>query len=207
MSSAAYDAAWQSYAVSGRPDFLNYLHRGDVTWNQLWGFYRQHPADPSSVLRLTGLFHAFLSQDFDRVGCVLDQDTEVYRGLQEWAGFATEWTEFVPEEKVCEALAGLLGQSLISPLYYEAVFNVFLEASLKRSLQEGSSGPEVEPGPAAARRLRILLPDLALDLDGRCGGEEDLRAAIDRRHAAWNQGYVAALGCEEDDLWEDGGEA
>jgi len=204
MSGAAFDAAWQGYAVSGRPDFLNYLRRGDVTWSQLWGFYRENPADPWAVLRLTGLFHAFASQDFDRSGCVLDRDTDLYQTLRGWADFAAEATEFVPEEKVREALGGLLAQSLISPLYYEAVFNVFLEASLERSLPV--AGPAaLDSERRSARRLRILLPDLAPERLGKSAGGEGLRAAVDRRYAAWNQGFLLALG-EEDDGWEEGGE-
>jgi hypothetical protein len=206
MSSAAFDAAWQGYAVTGRPDFLNYLRRGDVTWNQLWGFYRQSSADPASVLRLTGLFHAFISQDFDRVGCVLDRDSEVYQGLRDWAAFAAESTEFVPEEKLCEALTGLLEQSLISPLYYEAVFNVFLEVTVERSLRPGPPEFEAEPEPAAVRRLRILLPDLAPDLSRQLDREEGLRSAVDRRYAAWNRRYVLAMGDEDEGWCDDGGE-
>jgi hypothetical protein len=191
MSGAAFDAAWQGYAVSGRPDFLNYLRRGDVTWDQLWSFYRQNPADPWAVLRLSGLFHAFASQDFDRSGCVLDRDTDLYDTLRAWAEFAAGSTEFVPEEKLQEALAGLLEQSLISPLYYEAAFNVFLEASLDRPL----------PAAGAAEGEPALAPERV----AKSAGGDGLRAAVDRRYAAWNERYLLALG-EEEDGWEEGGE-
>ena len=41
---------WQEYALSGRPDFLNYLHSGDVTWEKLWEFYRRQPAAPRAAV-------------------------------------------------------------------------------------------------------------------------------------------------------------
>jgi hypothetical protein len=201
MTSSSFDSAWRGYAVSGRPDFLNYLHRGDVTWRELWDYYRENPADPASVLRLTGLFHAFLCQDFETAGSLLDPDSDVCQGLRTWAAFAAGHTEFVPEEKLRESLTGLLAQSLISPLYYEAVFNVFLEASLGEDPGEGLAEEDGTTA-AAARRLRILLPDLY----GEHPGAGALRAAADRRHAAWNRCFVEALGEEEESGWDDGGE-
>ena len=44
--------SWQGYALSGRPDFLNYLNAGDVTWEKLWDFYRQATALPAAMRSL-----------------------------------------------------------------------------------------------------------------------------------------------------------
>src|SRR5579872_278863 len=131
MDAVFADAGWKGYALTGRPDFLNYLKRGDVTWSELWAFYRENPADASAMIHLMGLFHIFLSQQYDREGSVLDREGEVYPQLREWARFAVSCQEFVPEENLRDSLAHLLGQSLISALYYEAVFSVFVEACLE----------------------------------------------------------------------------
>ena len=62
------ESAWKTYALAGRPDFLNYLHAGDVTWPEVWSFYRTYPADTDAVVRICGLFHMFESLAFDREG-------------------------------------------------------------------------------------------------------------------------------------------
>lgn len=200
MTSAACDAGWKGYALTGRPDFLNYLYRGDVAWGQLWDFYRQELADPSSVLRLTGLFHAFLSHDFDRDGCHLDRESDLYRTLRDWADFAVETAESLPEACLRESLTGLLGQSLISPLYYEAVFNVYLDAFHGRMPKEDPE-PAEEAVPAGGRRLRVLFPDLSSCMWSGAGATH-----LSRRYSDWNRAYVLALGDEEEDWRDDGGE-
>src|SRR5688572_5543192 len=192
---AAFDPIWKSYALTGRPDFLNYLRRGDVTWGELWRFYRENPADPAAMVRLMGLFHLFLSQDYDREGCVLDPDGRVYPELREWAGFAVAAQEFVPEEKLRDSLAGFLSQSLISPLYYEAVFSVYVEACLEEHAQAGNFSPtpltvfgEKVSADTGGRRLAMRLPELP-----RYPGEA-LSSLLDRHYDSWNLAYVAALG-------------
>src|SRR5687767_699731 len=132
MTAPAFETAWQGYALTGRPDFLNYLRAGFVTWRQLWEFYRDHPADPNVVVRLMGLFHGFQSHDYDREGCVLDPDGDVYPQLREWARFAVAQREFLPEGTLRDNLADLLEQNLVSPLYYEAAFSAYLEACDER---------------------------------------------------------------------------
>src|SRR5687767_3768290 len=99
MDGVSSEAAWKSYAFSGRPDFLNYLYRGDVSGRELWEFSGQTPADTDAMVRLIGLFHSFQSADYDRSGCVLDRDGPVYTRLREWARFAVAAEEFLPEEK------------------------------------------------------------------------------------------------------------
>ena len=49
------DFNWQSYALQGRPDVLNYLHRGDVSWEGLWSFYRTRAASPEAVMAVMNL--------------------------------------------------------------------------------------------------------------------------------------------------------
>ena len=58
--------SWQGYALEGRPDLLNYLYRGDVTWEQVWQLYRERPAKADAVLRISGLF-LFGSEESDSV--------------------------------------------------------------------------------------------------------------------------------------------
>jgi hypothetical protein len=215
MSAVSPDNGWKVYAVTGRPDFLNYLHRGDVTWSQLWDFYREFPADPDAMVHLMGLFHLFQSADYDAEGGVLDRDGRVYGALREWAGFVVECQEFLPEEKLSVGLGALLAGSLISALYYEAVFNVYLEASLERRpqlwlsdpqvvqrLQEGAV-PEAEQG-----SLRICLSQLTPRPEKREGGhwEEDLSQVVRRHYALWSGAYSQALGEEEPDWRDEGGE-
>jgi hypothetical protein len=212
MDAAAGTSGWQTYAVTGRPDFLNYLRRGDVTWRQLWDYYREAPADPGAMLRLTGLFHAFLSYDYDREGCILDQDGTVYPALREWARFAHDVADFLPEEKVCEGMAALVGESLISAHYFEAAFNVYLETSLERQpvwmgdlewLRQQEGFPH-----AGEQRLRICLPTLPSGPYDGAGvrWEETLLAAIRRHYCLWSAAFDGALGEEEEDWLDEGGE-
>jgi hypothetical protein len=37
---------WQAYALTGYPDFLNYLNVGDASREQLWEFYRRRGVKP-----------------------------------------------------------------------------------------------------------------------------------------------------------------
>ena len=90
------EAAWQTYALAGRRDFLNYLHKGNVTWPEVWSFYRTYPADTDAVVRICGLFHMFESLAFDREGCVLDCDEGAYRSLREWSEFSVEAEAHLP---------------------------------------------------------------------------------------------------------------
>jgi hypothetical protein len=215
MNAVAEDTGWQAYALTGRPDLLNYMRRGDVTWSELWRFYRQSPADPSAMIRVMGLFHMFLSHDYDGEGCVLDADGRVYPQLREWARFVVDSQDFVPEEKLRDSLAGLLGQSLISPLYYEAVFNAYLEAALHKhaavwstdsTLLEKLRTPEMrEPREG---RLAIHLHDMrwSSDLQDSRYWHDTVSMLMGRHYAAWDQAYALALG-EDDETWlDDGGE-
>lgn len=208
--SAEQEPFWVAYAVTGRPDFLNYLRRGDVTWSELWAYYHRSPADPGAMLRLSGLFHIFLSHDYDREGGVLDRDGSVYRALSEWARFAVACTEFLPEEKVCEGLAALLGDSLISPLYFEAAFSTYMEA-LVTAEASAPAPPAAGPGyhrngGSGGRALRLLLPDLS---DGRVAAAvsgDAVSSAIRSHYGPWNVAYLTALGQEQEDWLDEGGE-
>jgi len=214
MDAISFEAGWQGYALTGRPDLLNYLRRGDVTWSQLWDFYRAHPADPGAVVRLMGLFHAFLSVQYDAEGAVLDYEQGVYPQLREWAQLAVECADWIPEEKIRDSLAGLLEQDLISPLYYEAVFNVYLEASVERSAAIWSEQPEARASlgglevPAVTfRRISIQLPERVLS--DSLQNDPQWAAARSRivscRHADWDRAYAVALGEEEGDWRDEGG--
>jgi hypothetical protein len=213
MASFVSDAGWQGYALTGRPDFLNYLRRGDVTWSQLWDFYRETPADSSSIVRLMGLFHAFLCREFEKEGSVVDRDGAVYPQLREWARLAVDCQDYIPEEKVCESLAGLLDQNLIAPLYYEAAFSVYLEACVEKQVHERENGacphavPEVRAGDSA-RLLSIRLSELtryAQDGDGS-RWESALSTAVAEHYETWNRPYATVLANDAEDWRDDGGE-
>ena len=200
---AAVPPAWHGYALTGRPDFLNYLRRGDVSWSDLWRFYRETPAEADVMTRLIGLFHAFLSVEYDREGCVLDADNRVYPQLHEWARFAVECREYLPEEKLRDSLAGLLAQSLVSAHYYEAVFNVYLEAYLEQQRERWMTEvphklPEEAP---LSRRLAVRLSDLPhwQILAATPGLRQAAESVVDGHYPGWNRAYVLALGEDEDD--------
>src|SRR5262249_2864910 len=123
---------WQGYASEGRPDLLNYLYRGDVTWEQVWDFYRARPASPEAMLRISGLFHASISGEYDRAGCYLDPDGEICRQLRVWAAFAAGCAELLPEEQIQETLARLGDAGLITAHYYRAAYTTYMEAVLDR---------------------------------------------------------------------------
>lgn len=208
-------SGWQTYALTGRPDFLNYLQRGDVTWRRLWTFYHENPADTDVMVRLMGLFHAFLSQDYDREGCILHEHCVVYADLKDWARFVVDHRDWIPEEKLRASLAALLGQSLISSLYYEAAFSVYLEALIGAQAREWAqdaaprNGLRLRPAVRAPeRRLAIRLPELPRypELQGRPHWEETVATLVQRHYEEWNRAYVLAIGEEEADWLDEGGE-
>lgn len=213
--STTVDAGWRTYALTGRPDFLNYLRRGDVTWRELWDYYREQPTDADTCVRLCNLFHIFLSHDYDREGAVLDREGSVYANLYEWAEFAVECQEFLPEEKVRDGLAGVLAEGLIAPLYYEAVFSVYLEASLERHARVWSAGAaplngdlEVPRPRTLQRRLTFRLPDLPgpSGVSRTPAWDETLSVLAGRHYEGWNYAYTVALGADEDGYMDEGGE-
>lgn len=204
---------WRGYALVGRPDFLNYLHAGDVTWDEAWEFYRDNAADPYSIVRLMGLFHMFLSQQFDAEGCVLDHGTGVHAELQGWARLALDLREILPEEQLRDSLAALLGQSLISPLYYEAAFSVYVETSLSRHVQVWASDLSrlekfaADPAPEPRdRHLSLKLSGLPRcpELQAAARWDQSLSVVVGQHYAAWNHAYAVALG-EEEEGWQDEG--
>lgn len=201
-------SAWKEYALTGRPDFLNYLHAGDVSWNDLWRFYQETPADTGAVVKLIRLFHLFLCRDFELTGSLLDRDSAEYQALRNWAAFAVTCREVLPEGVLCESLSELLASSMVSPLYYEAVFSVYLETWLEHQVRAGMPETEassrmqsVDLRQLCAGRLRYRLPDLPGSQNGSGAlfpvGHAD-------RYAAWDNAYSRALG-EELEGWDDEG--
>lgn len=214
MSSLDSSSAWQGYALTGRPDFLNYHHRGDVTWSELWGFYAKRGAEPEAVLRLTGLFHIFQSQAYDGEGCVLERDGEVYHELEAWVGLAMDREDLVPEERLRENLATLLAQGLISPLYYEAVFSVYVEACLTRSVDRWTADLEALGAVESTESAKLLRGRLGMHLDQlpRCpipSGADRwdtlVVGLVNRHYDAWDLAYTAALG-DDAEGWQDDGD-
>ena len=207
---SAFASGWQAYALTGRPDFLNYLRARLVTWDDLWDFYRVSPAEADAMVRLMGLFHAFQSVDFDREGGVLHRDSSAYAALRNWARFAVDCEEFLPEAKLCESLAGLLSQSLISPLYYEALFGVCLEQRLERNRErnfaEEIRHPAIGVGKSreeSGRRLAVRLP---VNVAEAPPTQLSLEGLLQRHYAPWNHAFATALGDDNEEWIEDGGE-
>lgn len=213
MSNRTADVYWQSYALAGRPDFLNYLPPGIVTWDGLWSFYRGQGADVQSIVRLMGLFHTFQSPRFEEEGSVLDTGGTVYPRLQEWARFAVDH-EQLTEEMVRENLADLLERSLICPLYYEAAFSVYLEATLRhcadgwrpemtrRVVQEAPLAMPVVERHLSLRVNELPHPEGVPETSPTWNATAT--AVMARTHDAWDRSYAEALG-EEDPDWVDVG--
>jgi hypothetical protein len=213
VNAVSTESGWQAYALAGRPDFLNYLHAGDVSWGELWEFYRESDAPAEAILRVMGLFHIFLSQQYDNEGSVLDRDSGAYPLLREWAHATLELGPAVPEDRVRDSLASLLGQSLISALYYEAAFSVFLEATLERHAEMWAAAARLETQPlregaaeTGERRLSVRLSDLPGRPAAVPPEEWDASVArlLSRHYASWNEAYSLALG-DEDAAWIDEG--
>jgi hypothetical protein len=209
------EANWTERALSGSPDFLQDIRTGAVTWNQLWEFYGRRPAQTAAMLALMGFFHAVQSRRYEREGSVLDRDGRVYPELREWARFVVANEGVVPEQKLRDSLAGLLGLSLISSLYYELVFNLYLEAMLERhGARWTSEVSRLEPAQAAAvtrspGRLAVQLPDGVGSSAGAslAGPAAVFSLAVARHYDSWNEAFQLALGDPNDERFDDGGES
>jgi hypothetical protein len=194
--------SWQGYASAGRPDFLNYLNAGDVTWEELWQFYRQTPASPEAIRSLMRLFHLFLSRRYDAAGCWLDPDGEVAACLRAWAEFALDATERLPLDEVQGDLAGMVGGGGVTPLYYQAAYLVFMEASVDRHASTWNDGRAT--GPLAGRPelpapdercLPVYHPgaDRFSHLQGDASWDAALRSLVSEQYASWNSAIAAHL--------------
>ena len=214
MDEAISGAGWKERALRGSPDFLNDLRDGAVTWSQLWAFYRQNGADPGAVLALMGFFHVVMSRQYEREGSLLDVDGRVYPELCDWARFVVANEEAVPEEKLRDSLAGLLGLSLVSPLYYELVFSLYLEASLERQVEIGAADATLSEAGWRADllppqgQMAVRLPERARCADGQGNGPaaEMLSRLLTRHYPPWDAAYTLALGRQAADQFEEGGE-
>jgi hypothetical protein len=194
--------SWQAYALTGRPDFLNYLHTGDVQWEQLWEFYRHEPASPEAVRSLVRLFHLFLSSEYDRAGCWLDPEGETYSRLRHWAEFTQDNAERIPLCDVQADLACLVGAGMVTPLYYQAVYMVFAETSVDRQARQwpGEGAPErtFESTKRFFQRERRLPayhpgPSRFPDLQHDSAWNETLNLHLAAQYDAWNQAYMENL--------------
>lgn len=193
--------SWQEYAQTGRPDFLNYLHSGDVQWEELWEFYRKQPASPEAVRSLVRLFHLFLSHEYDRAGCWLDPEGEVYARLRPWAEFALDSAERVPLCDFQADLARLVGAGMVTPLYYQAVYTVFAETSVDRQARQWDrerapvGAAECRTPSIQQRRLPAYHPGPARfpHLQHDTAWNETLSRHLASQYDAWNQAYVENL--------------
>jgi hypothetical protein len=216
--------SWQGYALEGRPDLLNYVQRGDVAWERVWDLYRSQPVDPAVVLRISGLFHAFMSSQYDREGCYLDEDGETCRQLRAWCRFAAEREDLLPEVRIQDALGRLGDGSLISRLYYVAAYQLYMEALLDRYADAWRDGSARASAPAAAERFSPSSaaaadagpwlpgcyppPERFADLRADPAWEPDLHAFLTGHQRSWNCAYGStySLADEEEALAEIGGE-
>ena len=207
--------SWQGYALSGRPDFLNYLNAGDVTWEELWDFYRQATALPAAMRSLMRLFHLFLSSEYDAAGCWLDPESEILARLRAWAAFGLDLAERVPLEEVQADLAGLVGAGLVTPLYYQAAYLVFMETSVERHASAWpEAGVPVPPGdrpglPAPDQRLLPVYhpgSDRFSHLQGDADWEAALRSLVSSQYSSWNRAYAAHLpDPDHEEVWTTAG--
>lgn len=195
---------WQGYVLTGRPDLMNYVRGGDVTWEQIWRFCREQAVPTDAVLRVTRLFHIFLSWAYDRAGCWLDPEGEVCGELRGWARFAVESNEDPSEEQLLEVLGQLLEGNLISRLYYQAAFGTYMEAALDRYAAQwsrdralvlawaGSNGISL-PGEPLAGELPLYLPEPErfAALQGDAEWELCMRRLLARHYHSWNCVYLA----------------
>ena len=216
--------SWQGYALEGRPDLLNYLQRGDATWEQVWDLYRGRPVDPAAVLRISGLFHAFMSNLYDREGCYLDEDGETCRQLRAWCRFAAEREELLPEIRIQETLGRLGDGGMISRLYYVAAYRLYMEALLdcfaeawrggaaRESVpaEEGAASTRPDAAPAGELWLPGCYPaaERFTDLQADPAWEAGLRVFLAGHQRSWNCAYGStySLADEEAELVEIGGE-
>lgn len=202
---------WQAYALTGRPDFLNYLNSGDVTWDELWEFYRQQSPVQEAVRSLTRLFHLFLSSQYDEAGCWLDPDGEICARLRAWARFALDTADRVPIGEVQADLAGLVSAGLVTPLYYQAAYLVFMETSVDRHAsewREGRGEPAVAVPPELPdpdrRRLPVYHPGPArfAHLVGDPAWDSALDSLIASQYHTWNSAFAANLpDAEHEEDW------
>jgi hypothetical protein len=210
------DFGWQGYALQGRPDVLNYLHRGDVSWEGLWSFYRAREASAEAMMAVMNLFHAFMSAEYDSQGCWLDPDGEPYRHLRAWASFALEQEEILSESVIQAGLAHLADISLISAHYYHAAFQVYMESVLdqhaarwRREPTRKAAASRVDFPTPDARRLPIYFPEASrfAELRSDPQWEDSVRALLANHYQSWNTAYAAALVDEEveETLRETGG--
>lgn len=209
--------SWQGYALEGRPDLLNYIRCGDVGWPDIWSFYGRSAASTEAVQRVSGLFHASLSQAYDREGSVLDLDGETYRQLRAWSEFAVAREDLIPEASVQEVLTRLADMGLVSELYYTAAYSVYMETTLDRyaagwrSEVHRWSDTRSPAGKAGEdrRRLGVYYPEAERfpTLRGDPEWEQSLRRFLDNHYDSWNRAFSAAYaGAEEPDPLEVGGE-
>jgi hypothetical protein len=206
MTHDSHGRGWQAYALTGRPDFLNYLRQGVVTWPELWEFFNTADAETEAMLRLSGLFHLFLCPEFEGEGSVLDEEGLVYPQLHTWALFAVQARETLPEERLRDSLSDLLAQGLLSPLYYEAAFSLYVEASAERDGRVLPPLDESWPLPRLTGGLHVRLPGYPSPYPVQPDPNDCVLQMAGPRYEAWNHAYVIALGDEDDDWLDEGGE-
>ena len=98
MASEDSNYIWQSYLLQGRPDFVNYIHTGDVTWPQVWEALDDlDESDTAVLLKACRFFFAFNSWEFDEMGCAMDLDSELAEHVGSWARFAVRRRGALPE--------------------------------------------------------------------------------------------------------------
>lgn len=212
---------WQGYVLMGRPDLLNYIRAGDVTWEGIWRFCHEANAPGDAVLRVTRLFHLFASWAYDQAGCWLDPEGEVCRDLRAWAGHAVAWEEGPREESHLSVLAGLLEKGLVSRFYYEAAFAVWAACALDtyatrwvgereavRALAGGNGGTLPRLVVAGALPLRDPESGRFPTLQGDAEWEACMPRLLARHYHSWNRVYLATAPDEElaEALQDTGGE-
>ncbi|HET6382363.1 MAG TPA: hypothetical protein VFJ58_03145 [Armatimonadota bacterium] len=201
---------WQSHALTGRPDLLNYLRQGDFRWPDLWSFFEQRGAPPGEGLaRCIRLFHQFCSWQLDLAGHVVEDDCEIAADLIAWGRYCVQHPEEIPEARIREDLTALAEAGAISPAYFECAYRCFL-----RALVEEHSGRWLRGETSSDRldglddvtpcvgygRLKVYVPEDApeLPIAANPQWQRYKRALAQREHDAWCASYASIIERLED---------
>lgn len=198
------DFGWQSYALTGRPDLLNYLRTGDLTWIDLWAFYDERGLPPTTALaRCASLFHQFLSWQLDLEGGQVDTEGELMRDLMAWARFCVKHDGEVPERTVRDQLVELAEAGSVSASYFEHAYQCYLRAVVENysaNWQAGSAPQEFEGldelVPCHGHgKLDVFVPEDSPGnpMAGTSEWERFKRAVVQHYHDTWCASYSGLM--------------
>ncbi|MCA1595696.1 MAG: hypothetical protein LC772_04640 [Chloroflexi bacterium] len=198
------DFGWQSYALTGRPDLLNYLRAGDFTWGDLWAFYDERGLPPAAALaRCTSLFHQFLSWELDLVGGRLEPGDNLMDDLMSWAHFCVKHDGEIPERAVRDLLVELAEAGSVSTSYFEFAYQCYIRAvlaSYSATWEDGGTTQEFEGLdeliPCHGHgKLDVFVPEDSpeLPIAGTAEWQRFKRAVVQHHHDTWCASYSGLM--------------